>query len=194
MTSAAGTNRHDEAVARILEGAVDLHIHTAPSPFPRRIDVVDAARSAQEAGFKAIVAKSHHHATVIDVLAVQQRGLQDLSIQVYGGIALNSAVGGLNPHAVDQALKMGGRAVWFPTVAASRHIEHHHANPDMKFPKVTFRLMDEAPTDVIDRDGRLLPSSTRSSRSSARTTRSSRRGTSPPPRSRRCSRRHATPV
>src|SRR5436190_21348861 len=108
----------DEAVARILDGGVDLHIHTAPSPMPRRIDVVEAARSAQAVGMKAIVAKSHHHSTVTDVLALQNHGLQDLTIQVYGGIALNSAVGGLNPHAVDLALKMGGRAVWMPTVAA----------------------------------------------------------------------------
>src|SRR6187431_322226 len=108
---------YDAAVASILEGGVDLHIHTGPSPFPRRIDVVDAARQARSVGMKAIVAKSHHHATVIDVLALRHHGLDEIDIAVYGGIALNSAVGGLNPHAVDQALKMGGRAVWFPTIA-----------------------------------------------------------------------------
>jgi hypothetical protein len=147
----------DEAVGRILDGAVDLHIHTAPSPFPRRVDVVEAARSAQAAGFRAIVAKSHHHSTVTDVLALRDNGLHDLSIQVYGGIALNSAVGGLNPHAVDLALKMGGRAVWFPTIAARRHIEHHHADPHMKFPTATHALMADAPTDVVDADGSLRP-------------------------------------
>jgi hypothetical protein len=148
---------YGDTISRMLEGAVDLHIHTAPSPFPRRIDIVDAARSAQESGFRAIVAKSHHHSTVTDVLALRQHGLDELEIEVHSGIALNSAVGGLNPHAVDQTLKMGGRIVWFPTVAAPRHIEHHHANPDMKFPKVSFRLMDEAPADVFDADHRLRP-------------------------------------
>jgi hypothetical protein len=147
----------DEAVLRILQGGVDLHIHTAPSPMPRRIDVVEAARSARAAGMRAIVAKSHHHSTVTDVLALQENGLQDIDILVYGGIALNSAVGGLNPHAVDLALKMGGKVVWFPTVAARRHIEHHHAHPDMKFPKVAFQLMAEAPVDVLDAEGRLRP-------------------------------------
>lgn len=147
----------DQSVARILEGGVDLHIHTAPSPFPRRIDVLQAARSAQAAGMRAIVAKSHHHSTVTDVLALGPYGLDDLDIEVFGGIALNSAVGGLNPHAVDQTLRMGGRAVWFPTIAAPRHIEHHHANPAMKFPSGTVRLMEEAPADVFDAAGRLRP-------------------------------------
>jgi hypothetical protein len=124
---------------------------------PRRIDIVQAARDAQEAGFKAVVAKSHHHSTVTDVLALKSNGLHELDIQVYGGIALNSAVGGLNPHAVDLALKMGGRIVWFPTIAAPRHIEHHHAHPDMKFPKTAFTLMDESPAGVFDADGRLRP-------------------------------------
>lgn len=148
---------HAAAIARLLDGAVDLHIHTAPSPFPRRIDVLEAARQAQAVGFKAVVAKSHHHATIIDVLALRPHGLDELDIGVYAGIALNSAVGGLNPHAVDQALKMGSRAVWFPTIAAPRHIEHHHANPNMKFPTGTFRLMDEAPADVFDAHGALRP-------------------------------------
>jgi hypothetical protein len=147
----------DEAVARILDGGVDLHIHTAPSPMPRRIDVVEAARSAQGAGMKAIVAKSHHHSTVTDVLALKKNGLQELDIAVFGGIALNSAVGGINPHAVDLALKMGGRAVWFPTIAARRHIEHHHAHPDMRFPATSMTLMHETPADVLDADGNIRP-------------------------------------
>lgn len=146
-----------DVVDRILQDGVDLHIHTAPSPMPRRIDVVEAARSAQDAGMKAIVAKSHHHSTVTDVQALESNGLQDLDILVFGGIALNSAVGGLNPHAVDQALQTGGRIVWFPTVAAPRHIEHHHANPDFKFPKVSVKLMPESPADVFDEQRQLKP-------------------------------------
>jgi Family of unknown function (DUF6282) len=97
-----------EKVRRILRGGVDLHVHTAPSPMPRQIDAVDAARQADELEMRAVVVKSHHHATVMEVQALQKRGLQNAHAQVFGGIALNSAVGGLNPHAVDLALKMGG--------------------------------------------------------------------------------------
>ena len=41
-----------EVVARILEGAVDLHVHPAPSPLPRRIDAVEAAQAAGEVGMR----------------------------------------------------------------------------------------------------------------------------------------------
>jgi hypothetical protein len=147
-----------DRVAAVLQGAVDLHVHPAPSPMPRRIDAVDAARLAGEAGFEAIVVKSHHHSTVTDVLALGREGLNDGSgPRVYGGVALNSAVGGLNPHAVDVALKLGGRIVWFPTIASPQHIAHHRAHPDLKFPKLSVKLEPEEPVDVFGDDGALRP-------------------------------------
>jgi len=147
-----------DRVAQMLEGAVDLHVHPAPSPLPRRIGALDAAELAGEAGFEAIVVKSHHHSTVMDVLALQPDGPASGSgARVFGGIALNSAVGGLNPHAVDLALKMGGRVVWFPTIASPQHIAHHKANPNLKFPKLAVKLEPEEPIDVFADDGGLKP-------------------------------------
>ena len=147
-----------DRVASVLDGAVDLHVHPAPSPLPRRIDAVDAAQLAGEAGFEAIVVKSHHHSTVTDVLALARDGLNDgPGPRVYGGVALNSAVGGLNPHAVDLALKMGGRIVWFPTIGSPQHIAHHRAHPNLKFPKLAVQLQPEEPVDVFGEDGGLKP-------------------------------------
>jgi hypothetical protein len=147
-----------DRVAAVLQGAVDLHVHPAPSPLPRRIDALEAAQLAGEAGFEAIVVKSHHHSTVTDVLALGRDGLNEGSgARVYGGVALNSAVGGLNPHAVDLALKMGGRIVWFPTIASPQHIAHHRAHPDLKFPKLAVKLDPEEPVDVFGEDGALRP-------------------------------------
>lgn len=146
----------EDRVAATLRNAVDLHVHPTPSPFPRRVGLVETAQLASEAGFKAVVAKSHHHSTVTDVVAAQEHGLGATGVEVFGGIALNGPVGGLNPHAVDLALKMGGRIVWFPTIASPRHIEHHHAHPDLKFPKLNVQLMPEAPVDVFEQ-GRLRP-------------------------------------
>jgi hypothetical protein len=147
----------DDRVVRILEGAVDLHVHPAPSPLPRRIDAREAGELAGEAGFEAIVVKSHHHSTVMDVLALGEPGGNGSGARVHGGIALNSAVGGLNPHAVDLALKMGGRIVWFPTIASPQHIAHHRAHPDLKFPKLAVKLEPEEPIDVFGDDGQLKP-------------------------------------
>jgi hypothetical protein len=70
--------------AALLEGAVDLHVHPAPSPMPRRMDGAEAARLAGESGFDAIVVKSHHHSTVMDVLALEQAGVDHGGEKLFG--------------------------------------------------------------------------------------------------------------
>jgi hypothetical protein len=142
-----------DAVAKLLEGAVDLHVHPAPSPMPRRMDAAEAARLAAEAGFAAIVVKSHHHSTVMDVLALEQAGVADGGAKLFGGIALNGPVGGVNPKAVDLALKMGGRIVWFPTIGSAQHIRHHREHPNLRFPKLTIHLEPEEPIEVLNGSG-----------------------------------------
>ena len=54
-------------------------------------------------------------------------------MKVFGGVALNQTVGGLNPYAVELALRMGGRMVWFPTLSSAAHIDHHEHH-DTGFP------------------------------------------------------------
>lgn len=144
------------ALDRILHGAVDLHCHSGPSPLPRRIDHVDAAKEAEAAGMRAIVVKSHHHSTVMDVLAMAPR-LRSVKTEVFGGIALNNQVGGINPHAVDMCLKMGGRIIWFPTISAAQHLEHHHEDANSPFPESSVRLLPGQPVDIFDVDGDLRP-------------------------------------
>jgi hypothetical protein len=142
--------------AAVLEGAVDLHVHPAPSPMPRRMDGAEAARLAGDAGFDAIVVKSHHHSTVMDVLALEQAGVDHGDAKLFGGIALNGAVGGINPKAVDLALKMGGRIVWFPTIGSENHIRHHAEHPNLKFPKLSVHLEPEEPIEVLDGNGGVI--------------------------------------
>ena len=134
-----------DVVARLLDGAVDLHVHPAPSPFPRRMDAAEAARRAADAGMRAIVVKSHHHDTTTDVAALRGHGIDAAGIDVFGGVALNTQVGGLNPHAVNLCLAMGGRIVWLPTIASPNHIAHGH---QVKFPQLAVPLVDEEPVDV----------------------------------------------
>jgi hypothetical protein len=109
-------------VDSLLAGAIDLHVHPSPSPFPRRLSVMEAAVQAGEAGFDAIGVKSHHHGTITDVLTLRE-ATGPLPVRVLGGICLNQQVGGINPYAVEFALAMGARLVWFPTIAAGGHLE-----------------------------------------------------------------------
>ncbi|MFL6121257.1 DUF6282 family protein [Actinophytocola sp.] len=146
--------RPDPEVDALLTGAVDLHTHPGPSPFPRRMSIMDAAADAATVGFRALVAKSHHHSMQSDILALESAGLAEIPVKVYGGVALNNTVGGLNPYAVELALRMGGRIVWFPTIASRAHIDFH-AHNHTGFPVAGIPLRDDEPITVLDESGRL---------------------------------------
>ncbi len=137
------------ALLKVLDGAVDLHTHSGPSPFPRRINHVEASYDAARINMRAILIKSHHHNTVMDLLAMRDL-LAEAPTPAYGGVALNSEVGGINPSAVAVAIQMGGRAVWGPTVSAARHIEAH--SHDDGFPTAGANL-EEKVESVFGADG-----------------------------------------
>jgi uncharacterized protein DUF6282 len=138
---------NDDRLERILRGAVDPHCHPFPSPFPRRIDVREAAEHYAAAGFRAFVAKSHHHSTATDVALLRRHGLDDTGVQVLGAVALNNHVGGLNPHAVNLCLAQGGRVVWMPTISAPNHIEHARTT-GLNFPSLAIPLIEDEPISV----------------------------------------------
>jgi hypothetical protein len=146
-----------DAVSRLIRGAIDLHVHPAPSLFPRRMDAVDAARQADEAGMRAIVIKCHHHTTAPELIPLREHVLKPLKTEIFGGVVLNSYAGGLNPYIVDMTIRMGGRIVWFPTISSENHIKHHQAQPHMKFPAQQGRELPDVPVKVIDDRGELLP-------------------------------------
>jgi hypothetical protein len=146
-----------DAVARLMQHSIDLHVHPSPSLFPRRIDAVEAARQAADAGMRAIVIKSHHHSTAPELLPLKAHLLSQIPVQVFGGVVLNSYVGGLNPYIVDMTLRMGGKIVWFPTISSENHIKHHQAQPHMKFPSQVGRELPDIVVKVLDDRGELLP-------------------------------------
>ena len=137
------------ALLKVLDGAVDLHTHSGPSPFPRKLNHVEASYDAAKIGLRAILIKSHHHNTVFDLLAMRDL-LKDAPTPAYGGVALNSEVGGVNPSAVAVAIQMGGKAVWGPTVSAARHIEAH--SHDDGFPSAGGDL-EEKEESIFDAAG-----------------------------------------
>jgi len=104
----------------LLRGAIDLHIHSSPSLFPRLVDHVEAARGCRDYGMRAVILKEHHGYTSDRMYFVRKL---IHGIDVYGGVVLNNAVGGLNPFAVDAAIKLGAKAVWFPTISAKNHLD-----------------------------------------------------------------------
>ncbi|MEU0506521.1 DUF6282 family protein [Nocardia sp. NPDC005998] len=141
-------------MAEVLDGACDLHVHPGPSPFPRRIGIKEAAEQAHAAGFRAILVKSHHHSMLPDIESAELSS-GPLPIPVFGGVALNNYVGGVNPTAVELAINRGGRIVWFPTISSDRHICAH--SDELRFPTTDHSLSVGAPIEVLDSDGTLIP-------------------------------------
>ena len=108
-----------------LKGIVDLHIHSAPDVRERKMDDLQLMEAAVKRGVRAVVIKSHHvptvdRATLVNRVKEEKYGDKS-DFQMFGGIALNRFVGGINPWAVETALKLGGRLVWMPTNTAENH-------------------------------------------------------------------------
>ena len=116
MAVAGAPDRAESQEAEIsLEGVVDLHFHTGPDSRPRSVDDIEASRLAAEAGMRAILLKNHFTMTA-DRAAIAMAQVDGL--EIFGGLVLNRAVGGINPEAVRQmAAFSGGRGkvVWLPT-------------------------------------------------------------------------------
>jgi hypothetical protein len=123
---------------------------------PRRVTHAEAARQADEAGFRAIVAKCHYHDTTTDILAMAPL-LDGLNVQVFGGIALNSQNGGLNPFAVDRCLKMGGRVIWFPTISSHAHLCHAAHDEEVARHFQPRGMMQSEEISIFGADGDLRP-------------------------------------
>src|SRR3984885_14602710 len=91
----------------------DLHVHASPSLLPRHGDDATTVAAEHAVGFTTVVLKAHEGSTV--ERATVAGG------DTFGGVVLNSPVGGANPDAVQVAARLGGRVVWMPTVSARTH-------------------------------------------------------------------------
>jgi hypothetical protein len=139
----------------LMQGAIDLHIHSAPSLFPRLIDHVEAAEGARKMGLRAVVLKEHHGYTSDRMYFVRKLVS---GIEVYGGVVLNNAVGGINPFAVEAAIELGAKIVWFPTLSAKNHLDQM-GGPEFagSMSQKTKSRVPEKPICILDEKGRLIP-------------------------------------
>jgi len=109
-----------------IEGAIDFHVHSAPDVFGRSVTDIEAATLARRSGMRAIVLKNHITSTADRAATVRE---VVPGIEVFGGITLNRAVGGINPEAVEWMARMSGRygkVVWLPTIDADNHMKTFH--------------------------------------------------------------------
>ena len=102
----------------LLRGAVDIHIHHAPDLYVRIQDPVELAQDARAVGMRAFCIKRHNFPTAA-LATMAQKVVPE--VDVFGSLACNRQVGGLNPIAVEAAIKYGVRQIWLPTIDSSNH-------------------------------------------------------------------------
>ncbi|GIT20372.1 MAG: hypothetical protein CM1200mP40_00540 [Gammaproteobacteria bacterium] len=98
-----------------LTGVIDMHVHAGPDSRPRAMNDWEAVRMAEAAGLRAVLLKNHFTMTP-DRAALAAQLVPNL--HVFGGVALNRSVGGINPEAVRQMAAFSGqrgKVVWLPT-------------------------------------------------------------------------------
>jgi len=129
-----------------LTGAADLHCHFGPDAHRERsVTAFEAARDAALAGHAAVVLKSHDYPTAGVAAAIDE--VVD-SVRVFGGVCCDREVGGLNPAAVEAALRIGAKVVWLPTLS-SRQDQRNGVAAQLGIPGPGLSVVDEG--------GRLLP-------------------------------------
>ena len=105
-----------------LAGAIDFHAHSGPDSRPRSVNDYEAARAAQAAGMRGLVLKNHF-TTTAGRAALAMARVEGL--EIFGGVVLNRAMGGLNIEAVRHMVwDTGGRGkvVWLPTFDAEYYL------------------------------------------------------------------------
>jgi Family of unknown function (DUF6282) len=125
-----------------LKGAIDFRVHSGPDSDPRTADADDVARIAHQMGMRALVLDNHYESTAALAYMVRK---EVPGIEIFGSIALNLPVGGVNLEAVKRMTMMKGgwgRVVFLPD-----------------FDSENFRrtLHQTGPTVPISADGHLLP-------------------------------------
>jgi hypothetical protein len=136
------THEHRNKSDSRFAGILDVHAHAAPDPAGRRsIDVFELAKLYSDAGFRGFLFMSHFDPTA-GIAYLVRKAFPEL--EIYGGIVLNSLVGGLNPHAVRHFAGLDGglgKVVYFPTLDCVNEVGGDATRPCVR----------------ISENGRLLP-------------------------------------
>lgn len=115
---AGAVSREEADGARLLKGAIDMHLHIDPDSDTRRFTVVEIwqLKQLRALGMRGVVLKDHRGPTgaLAYLIRTEVPGLE-----AFGSVVLNREVGGVNVAAVEnlatQIKEKSGRLVWMPT-------------------------------------------------------------------------------
>jgi hypothetical protein len=103
---------------RLLQGAIDVHLHIDPDTDTASVDAMDFAKMkfARAQGMRGFVIKNHYETTASVAYLIRK---EIPGIEAFGSLVMNRNQGGINPAMVEY-LATGikghpGRMVWMPT-------------------------------------------------------------------------------
>lgn len=140
----------------LLKGVLDIHVHAGPSVASRELDAADMLKEAEAAGYRGFLVKDHYFPSMMGCQMIQ-RHLGNGSVEIFGSLCLNNAVGVFNLNAVDAAYGMGAKMIYFPTVSSKNHIDAHKGG----FAGAGNMSVPETPVVYVDEKGELLPEAVR---------------------------------
>ena len=111
-----------ELTQELSKGAIDIHVHPGPhlKSSPRRVDPIEAAIKARDAGMRAIVLKDVFEMSN-GIAWLVNRHVPNFT--VYGGLILNTVYGGMNPRAFKTAIYYGDGAKYLDFGAHSTYYQ-----------------------------------------------------------------------
>ena len=128
-----------ELSTELLKGAIDVHVHPGPHLLssPRRLDPIESAIDARDAGMRAMV--------LIDVFEMSNgvawlvnRHVPDF--KVFGGLVLNTAYGGMNPRTFKTAIYYGDGAKY---LQFGTHSTYYQASKEGRVVDGEFKTLAE---------------------------------------------------
>jgi hypothetical protein len=149
-----------EKADMLLRGAIDMHAHGYPQftlNMPPRVNNLEWAKAAAEAGMAGFVIKSHMWPTAAEAYLINKT---EPGVRAFGSITLNYTVGGISPFAVQTAAESGAKVVFMPTWCSKNDFQKGAHYIDRMRPFVT--CVDETVKNmpglsVLDDDGALTP-------------------------------------
>lgn len=144
----------------LLHGGVDIHVHNGPDLYPRIEDNFQTARSARKAGLRAICLKCHNFPTAQMAIVTDN---EVAGIDVFGSLVCNHQVGGVNPIAVETALKYGAPQIYMPTIDSHNHVSltggyvGQHGKGLMIKGGISEYTLKAPRINLLDSDGNLAP-------------------------------------
>ena len=139
-----------------VEGAIDMHVHAAPSLFERIADDIDIARHSRSMDMYGFVTKCHFEGTAARAICASK---VVPGIHVYGGIVLNYYVGGINPSAAEATLRMGGKIIWMPTMDSAGHAAAYGGTRTYRRKSMEMEPVEQTlkGISILDEKGELIP-------------------------------------